>query len=275
MTSVFLSTTLFVAAFAKAGHEPTLYRAADDYRDAVVHFERDVLRLRYVHRDDKRLVDRLEDATSRLRSESRHARDLNRLLYRWEEIQLLHQTVRSALFGRPCYPRNPELAVCWQEVECAYTQYAAAIRFRFAEYEYRSYSDSAQARELLPAEPVYLEPVPTGPVPTDPTYGEPIFQRQPSLSPVAPSAAVSPVRPRSRDYSGFDSDRQPYGSSAMRYESLRRTPLPYGDASPYRFGPQSADARGGRVITIPSGQRVETRSLGAAMIGALLARALD
>ena len=109
---------------AVAGHETPLYQAACHYREAVREFERGVFRAHCFGHYDERLVDRLEDATSRLRSATRHPEKIDRLLYEWDEVQSLQPRVAAAIFNPDRYPHHPELAVCWQRVTCAGQQLA-------------------------------------------------------------------------------------------------------------------------------------------------------
>jgi len=126
-----LASVMF-GSTASASSRGPLYEASDHYRDTVCDFEDHVLRLRYIEREDRRLVDQLEDATSRLRSDSRRAsdldpRDLDRLNCTWDEIERLHHAVETALFERPCYPRNPALEACWARVDVAHRQFALVL----------------------------------------------------------------------------------------------------------------------------------------------------
>lgn len=112
---------------ARAGHETPLYQAACQYREVVREFERGVLRAHCFGRYDQRLVDRLEDTTSRLRSAARHPERVERLLYEWNEIQSLHPRVAEAIFDPARYPHHPQLAACWAQVQCAFDRFAYAV----------------------------------------------------------------------------------------------------------------------------------------------------
>ncbi len=101
---------------AQASHRVVLYQAANAYRDAVREFERQVLRLHYMEREDERLVDDLEDHTSVLRSASRHPENSSRFADAWVKTQLLQSHVEAVIFGRACYPRNPVLERAWHAV---------------------------------------------------------------------------------------------------------------------------------------------------------------
>jgi hypothetical protein len=109
---------------ARAGHQTPLYKAACQYREAVREFERGVLRAHCFGRYDERLVDRLEDTTSRLRSAARHPDRVERLLYEWNEIQSLHPRVAEAIFDPARYPHHPQLAQCWAQVQCTFDRFA-------------------------------------------------------------------------------------------------------------------------------------------------------
>ncbi len=112
---------------AKAGHDTPLYRAASQYREAVCEFERSVLRAHCFGRYDVRLVDRLEDTTSRLRSAARHPDRMERLLYEWNEIQSLHPRVGEAIFDGARYPYHPQLAERWAQVQCTFDRFAQEL----------------------------------------------------------------------------------------------------------------------------------------------------
>ncbi len=118
--AVVLGSAFCLTPAAQAGHDSPVNRAACEYRDAVKKFERLVRDTRYVYREDVRLVDRLEDRTGDLHGASHNLRNLDRLFCRFDEASALHVQVERAIFGRSCYPRNPVLEACWQNVECAY-----------------------------------------------------------------------------------------------------------------------------------------------------------
>ena len=105
-------------AAVQASHNSPLYTAANQYRDAVVDFERQVLRSDMFDRHDERLTDDLEDATSVLRSAARNPG--TRFDHAWHEVQLLHPRVEAAIFGRSCYRPSGHLVRCWQSVVRAY-----------------------------------------------------------------------------------------------------------------------------------------------------------
>mgnify|MGYP001827411352 CR=1 FL=1 len=109
---------------ARASHGTPLYEAACQYREAVREFERGVLRAHCFGRYDERLVDRLEDTTSRLRSAARHPERVERLLYEWNEIQSLHPRVAETIFDPQRYPHHTQLAGCWARVQCTFDRFA-------------------------------------------------------------------------------------------------------------------------------------------------------
>lgn len=113
---------------ARADHDSPLYEAADHYRDAVKHFEEDVRDAKYFNRYDEKLVDRLEDATSSLRSAAGDLDHLDRLFYEWEEVQSLQARVERAIFGRPCYPPHSQLMRCWDDVLIGYDRLARQMQ---------------------------------------------------------------------------------------------------------------------------------------------------
>ncbi|TWT80089.1 hypothetical protein CA13_15020 [Planctomycetes bacterium CA13] len=232
---------MFFSTSARAAQNSPLYCAADEYRDAVCHFERDVIRLHYIERSDKRLVDRLEDMTSRLRSESRRAKDFDRLVCTWEEIQRLHYAVNAALFNRPCYPCNPKLEACWRRVEYAFHAYSAAFR-QCALGSHRDHDHSFGPRHGQYYQERFEQPRVAPPLTPPIQPIEPIRSTRPSFD-------VSPysVRPLSPSVPAWHDERVPtrqYGVDS-RVES--------------RYEPRG----------------VSSRQIGAAIVGALLSRALN
>lgn len=122
-----LICVVFVGMFAStasASHDSAVYAAADHYRDAVVHFEREVIRARAFDRYDVRLVDDLEDSTSRLRSAARHVRRSpdhdHRFTSALREVTKLQQRVERAIFAADCYHASQNLVGCWAAVNRAY-----------------------------------------------------------------------------------------------------------------------------------------------------------
>lgn len=128
-----LAALVAVAAWnplaVRAAHDSPLYEATDRYRDAVKHFEDDVRDAKYFNRYDEKLVDRLEDATSHLRSAARNLDHLDRLFYEWEDVQSLQPRVERAIFGRRCYPPHPQLTRSWNEVLSAYDWLVREMQF--------------------------------------------------------------------------------------------------------------------------------------------------
>lgn len=108
------------AKSAQADPQSALRRSTECYRDAVKKFELLVIRTRYIDRFDERLVDELEDSTSRLRSAARDERRCDRTQSRFAETAALHFRVESVFFTRSAYPFNPQLEACWSIVSTAY-----------------------------------------------------------------------------------------------------------------------------------------------------------
>ena len=122
-----LSAAAVPASVASAAHDSPLLTAACEYRDAVKHFERTVQQVRFIDHYDVRLVNRLEDAACEMHIAARHPERLDRLEYRWHEVQSLHRRAEAAIFGRSCYPQHPALIRCWERVSCAYRELAAQV----------------------------------------------------------------------------------------------------------------------------------------------------
>lgn len=113
---VALCTSLSITNVAAAGESP-LYRAADEYRDAVLDFEREVFRSRHFGRDAERLADALEDASGRLRTAARRCDDVGRLLDEWNGIQCLMPRVEAIVFGGPPCQDTAVLEFRWAHVQ--------------------------------------------------------------------------------------------------------------------------------------------------------------
>ncbi|MEM1226198.1 MAG: hypothetical protein AAGJ40_10900 [Planctomycetota bacterium] len=120
MPRVMTFATMFVASFAstvQAQYDRSLYRVADDYRDAVSDFEREARRLDdRIDRLTLRLIDRLEDASGDLRSAARRTDDPIRLQYEFNEVQSLQVRVEQAVFGSGCPIISRALLRHWNEV---------------------------------------------------------------------------------------------------------------------------------------------------------------
>lgn len=116
------------SASATAQDSRSLYYAADQYRDAVVRFEDKARRVPAMDRFTLRLIDRLEDQTSDLRSASRRVSDLSRLLYEFNEIQSLQPRVEQAVFGTGRPIIRATLGACWNDVLVAYTRFASEVQ---------------------------------------------------------------------------------------------------------------------------------------------------
>lgn len=113
---VALCTSFAVPQIATAGESP-LFRAADEYRDAVLDFEREVFRSRHFGRDAELVADALEDASGRLRTAARRSDDLGRLLNEWHGIQCLMPRVETIVFGGPPCQDTAVLEFRWAHVQ--------------------------------------------------------------------------------------------------------------------------------------------------------------
>ncbi|KAA5540990.1 hypothetical protein FYK55_19000 [Roseiconus nitratireducens] len=189
---------------AAARHESPLERAADCYRETVRDFERHVLRARYIERTDERLVDDLEDSTSRLRSATRNLRRLDRLFESYVITQRLHYRVQSTLFEQGLYPPDRDLVECWSRV---------ARTFGHLETEMRCFQDLLHGHESpvhggggyqpvpVPV-PTYVPVVPhygadsIGPRGATPTFLPESFGPRPALQPRSARPALQQRAPR-------------------------------------------------------------------------------
>ncbi|MDA8743833.1 hypothetical protein N9N28_04280 [Rubripirellula amarantea] len=113
---------------ASASHGTPLECAADEYRDAMLRFEREVNQAREFGRAYERLADDLEDASGRLRSASRNLKHPERLLRAWAEVQFLHPRVEQTFFSLPPTRTLSILAVHWDRVACAYESLAVELQ---------------------------------------------------------------------------------------------------------------------------------------------------
>ena len=124
LTTVCITATLLSASPAQASHDSPLSIAASDYREAVRHFERMVIRSRYLHRQHERAADDLEDATSRLVRAARYEQNSDQLFHVWQKIQYLQHRAEAVIFADPNCPSAIELADCWQHVQLAHDHVA-------------------------------------------------------------------------------------------------------------------------------------------------------
>lgn len=99
---------------AQAADDGALYRLACLYDREVGAFEKTVLGVRGIDRNDERLVDRLDDEAARLRLAAKNPRHFNRLVYQWREVQELQAQSADAIFGR--YTPNQGLINQWERV---------------------------------------------------------------------------------------------------------------------------------------------------------------
>jgi hypothetical protein len=113
----------------QAGTNTPIYGAANGYRVAVRNFESTVLRAPSVSLSVERLVDDLEDSTSRLKMAARDPLRFDRLIARFIRADQLHAQVELTFFGNPIFQPDPELVACWSEVQLAYCDLVEEIRF--------------------------------------------------------------------------------------------------------------------------------------------------
>ncbi len=130
LPAIVFATTWWTAGpnAAEAGHDSPIYCAAERYREAVRDFERHVLRTPRIAHCDERLVDDLEDSTSRLRSAARDPHRLERLFDRFHETESLHHRVEAVFFLQGVYPPDPALADCWRPVAYAFAALVEQIQ---------------------------------------------------------------------------------------------------------------------------------------------------
>lgn len=116
-----LATSLTFANSASAGSN-AFYQLASNYRCSVERFEDLIQDLRGIDRNDERLVNRLEDATRRLKLASKNPRHTNRLFHEWQTVQKLHREVEQRIFGK--YSPSRDLDEAWYAVTYYYALFA-------------------------------------------------------------------------------------------------------------------------------------------------------
>jgi hypothetical protein len=117
----------FPSSQANAAQTAPLFKLASQYRAAVNDFEKVLLKVRGIDRNDERLVDRLDDETARLRLAARNPRHLNKMYHKWRQVQQLHAQVQSTIFGK--YTPNHELVEQWESVSYFYSLFAEEFFF--------------------------------------------------------------------------------------------------------------------------------------------------
>lgn len=168
-----LFASLFAFNRAQAGYDDCVYEAADCYRDAVLEFERQVFRNRHSSRDDRRLVDCLEDQTSRLRSAARHPERFQRLCDEASETFDLQEQIDRCITRRPWFTCEPCLHDRWCDVLQAGDRFVAAME---------QYARLALAPPACPPQPPICRP-------------QPICAPQPPICAPRPICVTPPVRP--------------------------------------------------------------------------------
>lgn len=180
------ATVLFASLFAfnpaHAGYDDYVYEAADCYRDAVLEFERQVFRNRHSSREDRRLVDCLEDQTSRLRSAARRPERFQRLCDEASETFDLQEQIDRCITRRPWFTCEPCLRDRWCDVLQAGDRFVSAME---------QYARVALAPPICPPQPPVCPPRPICPP-------EPICVTPPVrpviLDSCSPSFAISSPR---------------------------------------------------------------------------------
>ena len=117
---------LFSGTSAEAQSLHSLRAATEEYRDAARNFESHVRSDRRFSHYDRRVADRLEDASSDFRSAARNPRDVERLLHYWNEVSAAHFLAERLVRG--CGRPDPALLECWHPVAEAYQCLVAEMR---------------------------------------------------------------------------------------------------------------------------------------------------
>ncbi len=148
----------------------SLYRLANQYCAAVSNFEKTVLRVRGIDRGDERLVDRLDDASVKMRLAARNPRHLNRLFHEWQEVKKLHAQVERTIFGK--YTPNHDLIEGWNLVNYYYSAFAEEYFYQVENPNHdgsvrRTPQNSARRNSYLPTPtytPFNIIRLPSGPI---------------------------------------------------------------------------------------------------------------
>ncbi|NND97783.1 MAG: hypothetical protein HKN47_10695 [Pirellulaceae bacterium] len=91
-----------------------LHAAATEFRNAVLIFERDVVRVRGVLRNDERIVDKFEEATKRVAIAAKNPRLMKRLTTEYRKMLPLQAQAERAIFGK--YTPHHGLIQSWDAV---------------------------------------------------------------------------------------------------------------------------------------------------------------
>lgn len=122
-----ITASLASTSPASAQSSAELRHASDRYRDAAREFDRYVNRAGYFSRFDERLADRLEDMAREFRSAARNPRDVERLIYHWNDLTATHIRVEETLI-RGCGRPDPTLFRLWREVTQSYAYVASEMQ---------------------------------------------------------------------------------------------------------------------------------------------------
>jgi len=128
MLVVFAAANIVTDQSARASQRDTILRAANAYRAAVTHFTTEVRRSRHVDRHTVRLVSRLEDKSSDLRSAARRPTIIHRLLSEYTQVESLQYEVEVAVFGHGDPNVAFNLGGCWEEVVCCQQLFAVQLQ---------------------------------------------------------------------------------------------------------------------------------------------------
>jgi len=121
-----IASSLFaLPATAQVPHD--LCEISDEYRSAALAFERHAYRAKYFDSYDERLADRLENVAREFRSAARNPKDVQRLLYHWQDLAATHVRVEETLV-RAHAGCDPELLRCWQPVAETFTCLAEEMK---------------------------------------------------------------------------------------------------------------------------------------------------
>lgn len=109
-----LLTAAIFSSSARAADNRGIYAAANEYRNAVVIFEKVIQNVPGIKRVDERAVDKFEEATKRLRVAARNPRHDSRLRNEWRTIQPMQFEVEARIFEK--YTLNHEIYRAWRNV---------------------------------------------------------------------------------------------------------------------------------------------------------------
>ena len=120
--AVLATSFLLMPANTQASHYSPLSRAANNYREAALHFGHEVIANPRLTQFERRLAPQLVEAAGRFYVVARHPDQSQHLRSAWIDIESMHRQVELVLFNHPGCPVYNALWPCWQDVLFAYNE---------------------------------------------------------------------------------------------------------------------------------------------------------